>query len=420
MKLACPFAAALVPLALTSVLLAQETPPASPAPGEPAAPAAPAAPAQAAPPPAALADAKEAFRKGSCPEALDAALKVLAEQPKHLEGLYIAGACERQLNQLDAAKTHLETLLEAQPNFPLVHFQLGYVGFLKADSLARDGKAEDAKATYSAAADEFGKELERNPTHAASLSSRAIALGRAGRTEESVTAHEAWIAAAPQKNDPVVSLAATLAAAGKSTDAMAALDRLPDKSTKAAFDATMAVASVFTARRDWGSAVPFLEKAAQIDAASTRARSDLGVACARAGQIDDAVRNLKALLAMEPTPDEAEAAGEAIKAAVGDGRSAPSRPGVEPPAILRIPSPRYPKGQDATVQTEVLVLVQVKTDNTVGDAIMVPNRIWKDMRTAGWEQEAIDAVKRGKFVAGTKDGKAADLWVVAPVKFTRP
>lgn len=406
-------ALAAISLALAfGVARAQEAPP------EPAPPAAPPAPAAAAPP-AALQEAKDAFRKGSCPEALDAALRVLQEQPKNLEGLYIAGACERQLNQLDAAQQHLQTLLEAQPNFPLVYFQLGYVGFLKADALAREGKADEAKAAYSAAADAFGKEIERNPTHAASLSSRAIALGRAGRTDESVTAHEAWIGAAPQKNEPVVSLAATFAGAGRSTDAMAALDRLPDKSTKATLDAVLAAASVFQARRDWGAAVPFLEKASQVDPSSTRARADLVVACARAGQADDAVRNLKALLAMEPTPDEAEAAGEAIKSALGDGKSAPSIAGVEPPAILRIPTPRYPKGQDMTVQTEVLVLVLVKRDNTVGDAVMVPNRIWKDMRATGFEQEAIDAAKRGKFVAGSKNAAPADLWVVAPVKFQR-
>ena len=393
-------------LALGGLVRSQEPPPA-------AAPAAPAAP------PAALQEAKDAFKKGACPEALDAALRVLQEQPKHLEGLYIAGACERQLNQLDAAKQHLGTLVEASPNFPLVHFQLGYVGFLQADALAREGKVDEAKATYGAAADQFGLEIEKNPTHAASLSSRAIALGRAGRTEESIAAHDAWIAAAPQKNDPVVSLAATFAGAGRSTDAMAALDRLPDKSTKATFDAVMAAATVFQARRDWGAAVPFLDKAAQTDPASTRARSDLTVACARAGQIDDAVRHLKALLAMEPTPDEAEAAGEAIKSALGDGKSAPAVPGLEPPAILRIPAPRYPRGQDTTVQTEVLVLVLVKRDNTVGDAVMVPNRIWKDMRASGFEQEAIEAVKRGKFVAGTKDAAAADIWIVAPVKFAR-
>jgi tetratricopeptide (TPR) repeat protein len=396
-------------LALGGTVRAQEPP--APAPPPQAAPAAPS--------PAALQEAKDAFKKGSCPEALDASLRVLQEQPKNLEALYIAGACERQLNQLDAAKGHLDTLLEASPNFPLVYFQLGYVGFLAADARAREGKAPEAKAAYGAAADLFGKELERNPTHAASLSSRAIALGRAGRTDESVTAHDAWIAAAPQKNEPVVSLAATYAGAGRSTDAMAALDRLPDTSTKATFDAVLAAASVFQARRDWGAAVPFLEKAAQTDPASTSARADLTVACARAGQVDDAVRNLKALLAMEPTPDEAEAAGEAIKAAIGDGKSAPAVPGVEPAAVLRIPTPRYPKGQDMTVQTEVLVLVLVKKDNTVGDAVMVPNRIWKDMRATGFEQEALDAVKRGKFVAGTKDAAPADLWVVAAVKFAR-
>lgn len=409
------FAASILALTLSGAVRSQE-----PTPEAPPAPAAPAAPTPGAPAPAALADAKEAFRKGSCPEALEAALKVLQEAPKNLEGLYIAGACERQLGQLDAAKTHLDTLLEASPNFPLVYFQLGYVSFLKADAAAREGHAADAKALYGTAADAFGREIERNPTHAASLSSRAIALGRSGRTDESVTAHEAWITAAPQKNDPVVSLAATLAGAGRSTDAMAALDRLPDKSTKAVFDAVMAAASVFQARRDWGAAVPFLEKAAQVDPTSTRARTELVVATARAGLRDDAVRHLKALLAMEPTPDEAEAAGEAIKATIGDGRSAPAVPGLEPPAVLRVPTPRYPRGQDATVQTEVLVLAQVRKDNTVGDAVLVPNRIWKDMRSTGFEQEAIDAVKRGKFLAGTKDGASAELWIVVPVKFARP
>src|SRR5512145_244583 len=77
-------------LALGGLVRSQEPPPAA----VPAAPAAPAAP------PAALQEAKDAFKKGACPEALDAALRVLQEQPTHLEGLYIAGACERQLNQL--------------------------------------------------------------------------------------------------------------------------------------------------------------------------------------------------------------------------------------------------------------------------------------------------------------------------------
>ena len=406
---------------------AQETPPPPPATPPPAAAvAAPAVEAPAAvpsePDPAVLAakqQAKDAFKKGAWQEAGDAALIVLAALPKDLESLYIAGASERQTNRFTEAEGHLRTLVEASPIFPLAHFQLGYVLFIRAEGMVRGGQVEPAKAAYAEAASEFGKELERNPTHAPSLSSRAIALSRAGQVDESVVAHEAWITAAPQKNDPVVSLAATFAGAGRATEAMATLERIPDKSPKASFDAAFAVASVFVARRDWGAAVPFLEKAAEIDPTSTKARALLVESCARAGLPNDAVRNLLTLLTMEPTPEEAESVGEAIKSSLGNGRSAPSVDGLEPPALLRLPSPKYPKGQDDSVETEVLVLAQIRQDAAVMNTVMVPNRIWKDMRASGFEAAAFDAVKRGKFVAGTKDGKTADLWIVVAVKFSR-
>jgi hypothetical protein len=56
---------------------------------------------------------------------------------------------------------------------------------------------------------------------------------------------------------------------------------------------------------------------------------------------------------------------------------------------------------------------------TVGNTVLVPNRIWKDIRKTGFEAAAFDAVKRGKFAAGTKDGQPAELWIVVPVKFSR-
>ena len=406
-------------VATVSRTLAQDAPP-PPPPPPPAvaeAPAAPPAMSEAAV--AALAQAKDAFKKGVWQEAREAAATVLQSQPANLEALYIAGTSERQNGLLAEAKGHLKTLVETSPLFPLAHFQLGYVLFLEAEGLTRAGQVEPAKAKYIEAAAEFGKELQRNPTHAPSLSSRAIALSRAGQIDESVQAHEAWIVAAPQKNDPVVSLAAMYAGVGRSSDAMGALDRLPDKGPKAAFDATIAVANVFVSRRDWSAAVPFLEKAVDTDPASTRARALLTECCARAGLANDAARNLQLLMAMDPTPDEAESVGEAIKSALGDGKSAPTLPGVEPPAVLRVPAPRYPKGQDPTVQTEVLVLTQVRQDAAVVNTVLVPNRIWKDIRATGFEATAFDAVKKGKFVAGTKDGQPAELWIVVSVKFTK-
>jgi hypothetical protein len=72
-----------------------------------------------------------------------------------------------------------------------------------------------------------------------------------------------------------------------------------------------------------------------------------------------------------------------------------------------------------STQTEVLVLALILRTGAVGNTVMVPNRIWKDIRTTGFEAEAFDAVKRGKFAVGTKDGQAADLWVVVAVKFQK-
>jgi tetratricopeptide (TPR) repeat protein len=421
-------------LAASSRTLSQDhpTPPAEPEPAEAPPAAAEAAPAEPepaeAPPPApvlsdaavaALQKAKDEFKTGAWTAALEAAKTVLGENPNDLESLYIAGVSERQLNQLAEADAHLKTLIEVEPLFPLAHFQLGYVLFLEAEEKTRDGKVDEAKPLYIGAATAFGQELERSADHIASLSSRAIAYARAGQIDESARAHEAWIAAVPEKNDPVVSLAALYAAVGRATEAMATLDRLPDKTPKATFDATITVASVFTSRRDWSGAVPFLEKAVDLDPTSSSARALLTESCARAGLVNDTARNLETLLTLNPTPEEAEAVGEAIKASIGNGKSAPAVSGVEPPAALRIPAPRYPTGPDRSVETEVLVLTQVRQDNAVVNTILVPNRIWKEIRDTGFEAAAIDAVKRGKFAAGTKDGQPAELWLVVAVKFTK-
>jgi tetratricopeptide (TPR) repeat protein len=332
----------------------------------------------------ALQQAKEAFKKGLWPEAQEAAAKTLASQPKNLEALYIVGACERQSNHLADAEAHLRTLIDASPLFPLSHFQLGYVLFLEAEGIARDGQSEPTKAKYLEAAEEFGRELGRNPTHVASLSSRAIALSLGGKIDESVPAHEAWISAVPQKNDPVVSLAAAYAGANRATEAMSALDRLPDKSGKSVVDTALATANIFIAKKNWGSAVPFLERAADADPTSTHARALLTEGCARAGLANDVARNLQTLLTMDPTPDEAENVGEAIQATMGDGTKTPQVAGVEPPVALKIPVPRYPKGQDSTVETQVLVLTLVGADAAVANTLMVPNRIWREIRTSGF------------------------------------
>jgi len=379
---------------------------------------------QPAPPPsvvgeAALTTAKDAFNASRWQDALDAALKVLEQQSENVDALYIAGASERQLNLLDAAEAHLKTLTGLAPRYPFAHHRLGFVEFLQAEALARDGDQAAARAKYSASAEAFAKELERDPTEIVSASSESIALARAGRIEESVKAHEAWIALAPDKNDAVVSLAATYALADRSTEAMTSLDRLPQKDAKSKIDASTAVANVFIEKKDWGSAVPFLKQPVAIDPQSAHARAVLTATYARALEYDDAVSSLKVLCAMEPAPDVAGIASDAIRATIGDGKTSVSAPGVEPPKALQIPRPRYPRGQDSSVEVEILILARVAPPGKLVDTIMVPNRIWKDLRASGFEEQALAAVKRGKFVSGTKNGEPATLWTAVPVEFSR-
>jgi tetratricopeptide (TPR) repeat protein len=366
---------------------------------------------------AAMERAKDAFKRGVWQEALDAAAIVLETEPKNPEALYVAGTSERLMHRVADAERHLGALIEASPRFPLAHFQLGFALFVEADEFEREGQTEKAQAEFSEAAEQFGEELGRDPTHADSLSSRAIALARAGQIDESVEAHAAWIASARRKSAPVTSLAATYALAGRSSDAMRALDQLPDTNPIAVSAAVLAVAKVFGARNDWGAAVPFLERAVASDSTSTEARALLTEGYARGGVADETASSLRLLLSMGPTPDQAERVGEAIKASLGNGASAPSVPGVEPPAILRNPSPRYPKGQESNVETVVRVLTLVGRDGAVVDTVLVPNRIWKDIRESGFEAAALDAVKHARFGAGTKDGQLAALWVVVAVKF---
>lgn len=366
---------------------------------------------------AALERAKDAFKRGVWQEAQDAAAIVLEAEPKNPEALYVAGTSERLMHRIADAEKHLGTLIEASPRFPLAHFQFGFALFVEADGLEREGQTGQAQAKFTEAAEQFGEELGRDPTHADSLSSRAIALARAGQTDESVAAHAVWIVSAPRKSAPVTSLAATYALAGRSSDAMRALDQLPDTNPIAVSAAALTVAKVFVARNDWGAAVPFLERAVGADSLSTEARALLTETYARARVADETASSLRLLLGMGPTPDQAERVGEAIKASLGNGTSAPSVPGVEPPAILRNPSPRYPKGQESNVETVVRVLTLVGRDGAVLDAVLVPNRIWKDIRESGFEAAALDAVKRARFSAGTRDGQLAALWVVVAVKF---
>ena len=105
---------------------------------------------------------------------------------------------------------------------------------------------------------------------------------------------------------------------------------------------------------------------------------------------------------------------------MGDGKSAPSAHRDRAARPLEAPRRRdTPPAPTRACRPRSWCSRSVRQDAAVVSTVMVPNRIWKDIRDTGFEGAAIDAVKRAKFAAGTKDGQPAELWTVVAVKFAR-
>lgn len=365
-----------------------------------------------------LGEAREAFRGGNYAKALESADAALAADPSNAPAQYIAGTSLLRLGRLDEAEKRLTALDQTAPRFPGLQFQLGYLSFSRAEGLAgQPGQEARAKAHYADAANYFQKELERNPDQAAVASSRAIALGKAGKLDEALAAHDLWAALEPQANLPRVSKGAFLAEAGRLDEALAVLDALPQPDSATVAAAALAYGTTLYEKEKFEPAIRFLSKALANDPSSTRAEGLLVACHARTGDLDRVSAGLTAYLALGPDEEEAAQVGEVIrKSFLGNGIKPP--PDTVRPVLKKLGPVRFPKDQrESGIKTEVLVIVRVLKDGTPGSMDVVPNRIYREMREKGFEAAAIDAVRKGRYEAGTRNGEPADMSVLVPVLF---
>jgi len=81
--------------------------------------------------------------------------------------------------------------------------------------------------------------------------------------------------------------------------------------------------------------------------------------------------------------------------------------------------PRYPTAAGRSkIETKVLVFAQVKADSTLGDIIVVPSRLGKDLKDLGFADAAIETVRKEKFKPGTRNGQPADMYLPLTIPFT--
>lgn len=361
----------------------------------------------------ALDAAKEAIRASNWPAALAAAEGVLAENADDVVAHYLAGIALLRMSRFDEAETHLLAVERASPKFTGLNFQMGYLAYSRAEALAQDGDGEKAKPLYRQAAERFATELERSPGQIASLSSRATALGKAGDTDAAISAHEAWIAAEAAANGPVLALGNVLARDGRAEQAAAVLDRLPVKDPASIASAALTLGSLLYELEATANALPLLQRALAADPTLVNAQAKIVGVHAKLLDLDATAGALKKFLAMGPTQDEAEQVGELIRekfTSTADARA---------PRLERLASPRYPKqARQNNIKTDVFVLARVVRDGKVGETVIVPNRIWQEIRSLGFEEAAFDTARRSRFSPGVgADGKPAEKWAIVKVPF---
>lgn len=376
-----------------------------------------------APAPSPLDEARAAFRSADYAKAAEAAERAIQADAGSVVAHYIAGASLVRMTRYDEAEAHLTAVEQAKPDFNGLQFQLGFLAYNRAEQASQSGQAAEANGLYVKAAERFGKELERNAGQLASISSRAVALGKAGDLEEAFPAHEAWIAAEPQSNNPVVSLGTIYSRSGKVADAMATLERLPDKSPRARREAALTFGALLYENEsvDPIASEPLfkiaLEAPPAADDLAKRAQGFLVGVHARSYQLDQTAVELATFIGMSPEPKALEDAGELVREKFTSAADATA------PRVVRVAPSRYPKeARTNNIKTDVFVLVKIGIDGKplpAEDAkIVIPNRIWNEVRSLGFDREAKDAAMRSRCEAGIgADGKPAERWAIVKIPF---
>lgn len=356
------------------------------------------------------------FKAGDYAGASEAAARAMNENPQSVEARYIAGASAAKLGRFEEAEPSLRAVIAARDDYPNAHYWLGYVTYFRADSAAKQGEPETAKPLFLEAANEFQKELQRLATHGGALSSRALALLKGGALEDAIPAHEAWIAAAPQKNEAYASLGSVYAQLGRGADAAAILDRLPDKDPANVARIALQMAIDLLGAKKPEEALTLATKALEFDTKLLRALTVMTVAHARLGQFDEVAADFLRLIALNASPEDVDQAASEVKKVFEPGTLGAD---IVNPEVLKVPEPRYPKAaRDTQMATTVEVMALILQDGRVATVVAVPNRQSLDHRTKGFEDAAFEAVKKGRYKPGTRAGAPADLWQIIAVKFT--
>ena len=362
----------------------------------------------------------ELFNAGDYARALQAAKAFLKRNSGSAEAHAIAGSALLRLQRSDEAEEHLRRALELAPKMSGLHYQLGVIYLDRADTRGDHDLRGRRRSLYQEASEEFAKELEIKPRPPEAIEASAIAVPGAGQIGAALAAHEAWLAATPKGPErlrPLVSLAATYAAAGRWSDAVGVLDRVPGEDARLAGGAGYEILKILYHKKRYEDARPLLERLLELEKDSPRGRGLLAIKASDDGRILEALRFLVEYLDLGPPPEESRFIIDSVevwKRAPSDEalHTAAEQAGITPPEAVRIVPPTYPEGmRQPRIEGHVLILALIGEDGSVERAHVLSKR------NPPFEKEALAAVRSWTYRPALQKGRPVKFPITIRIEF---
>jgi tetratricopeptide (TPR) repeat protein len=260
------------------------------------------------------------FDLGDWDELLKRSETHLAEQPDDGGAVYLRGIALWRTGRLEEAVAHLERAMVLVPDQPGIHGTTGVVLIDLGAELDGQGRKDEARETYSRAADELAVQIEATPDDMTHLVNYVITCEKAGRTDDAIAALRAILEIEPEHPQARKRLGELLIDVGRPEGAIEVLSEL-DGDPKATADRIYNAAVALWNDGKLDETIQAVEKAIELDPDNALFHRLLGRTLVQKGDNQAAIGALEKAVAL--APDDPAAATdqqliEALRKQVGD------------------------------------------------------------------------------------------------------
>ena len=371
-------------------------------------------------------EARTLLESGHYEAALQAAKRILVDQPKNAQAHFVAGVAALELGRLNLAEKHLEAASRRNPDTPGLEFYLGSVMQSHGDRFREKGKTRIALDLYQDALEHFERELAGSPGHGGALRGRAEIFSRQGDDQKAIEALEAWIAAEPGSGEGYDSLIRLYTEQGRTADAFKILQSVPPEERGNLVPVIYTVARTLFGTGDAEKARHLLQELRRLAPASWHVLGLEAMDLLSLGRPFRAAEALMSFLELDPPSGEREGLLEGyhdrFRAGSREWKEGSGLPeGMALPRLTMRLVPKYPADARARgFEGRVLLLALVGEDGVPDTVRVISDHVPRYASIYGrqFREAAVEAVREWRYTPARKDGKPVVFPLTIRIEFT--